>query len=56
MPHIHTDADPKSIAIANGLVGLGSHGHSRQEGCPERVEETQAPPCKWPWIASAREK
>jgi hypothetical protein len=29
MPHIHTDADPKSIAIATGLVGLGSHGHSR---------------------------
>jgi hypothetical protein len=29
MPHIHTDADPKSTAIASGRVGLGSHGHSR---------------------------
>ncbi len=29
MPHIHTDADPKSFAIASGLVGLSSHGHSR---------------------------
>ncbi len=43
MPHIHTDADPKSIAIASGLVGLGSHGHSLQEGCPERRGNASRP-------------
>ena len=43
MPHIHADADPKSIAIAGGLVGLGSHGHSLQEGCPERRGNASRP-------------